>query len=72
MKHDDDIYIGQIKHKRKFVTVPAKIGYICDSCIMYQSDLPDMYTQARGPSGLRAWVYISGKSRGHVIQLISK
>ena len=29
-----------------------------------------MYTQARGPLGPRAWVYISGKSRGHVIQLI--
>ena len=44
---------------------------------MYPSDLPDMYTQAqgpftqaRGPLGPRAWVYISGKSRGHVIQLI--
>ena len=37
---------------------------------MYPSDLPDMYTQAQGPSGPRVWVYISGKSRGHVIQLI--
>ena len=34
-----------------------------NSCIMYPSDLPDMYTQARGPLGPRA-------SRGHVIQLI--
>jgi len=25
------------------------------------SDLPDMYTQAQGPLGPRAWVYISGK-----------
>ena len=41
-----------------------------NSYIMYLSDFPDMYTQARGPSGLRAWVHISGKSRGHVIQLI--
>ena len=41
-----------------------------NSCIMYPSDLPDMYTQAQGPLGPRAWVYISGKSRGHVIQLI--
>ena len=44
---------------------------------MYPSDLPDMYThalgpytQALGPLGPRAWVYISDKSRGHVIQLI--
>ena len=29
-----------------------------------------VYTQARGPLGPRAWVYISGRSRGHVIQLI--
>ena len=38
--------------------------------VEYPSDLPDMYTQAQGPLGPRAWVYISGKSRGHVIQLI--
>ena len=43
---------------------------LCNSCIMYPSDLPDMYTQARGPLGPRAWVCISGKSQGHVIQLI--
>ena len=43
---------------------------LCNSCIMYPSDLPDMSTQARGPSGPRTWVYISGKSRGHMIQLI--
>ena len=44
--------------------------YVCNSCIMYPSDLSDMYTQAQGPLGPRAWVYISGKSRGHMIQLI--
>ena len=37
---------------------------------MYLSDLPDMYTQALGSSGPRAWVHISSKSRGHMIQLI--
>ena len=37
---------------------------------MYPSDLPDMYTHALGPPGPRAWVYISGKSQGHVIQLM--
>ena len=36
----------------------------CNSCIMGPSDLPDR------TAGLRAWVYISGKSQGHVIQLI--
>ena len=46
------------------------VDCLCNSCIMYPSDFPDMYTQARGPLGPRAWVYISGKSRGHVIQLI--
>ena len=49
--------------------LPTQSG-TCNSCIMCPSDLPDMYTQARGPLGPRAWVYISGKSRGHVIQLI--
>ena len=37
---------------------------------MYLSDLPDMYTHALRPDGPRAWVYISGKSQEHVIQLI--
>ena len=44
--------------------------HICNSCIMGLSDLRDMYTQAQGPSGPRTWVYISGKLRGHVIQLL--
>jgi len=39
---------------------------MCNSCIICQSDLPDMYTQAEP----RMWVYISGKSQGHMIPLI--
>ena len=40
------------------------------SCIMCPRDLPDMYTHALGPNGPRAWVYISGKSLGYMIQLL--
>ena len=39
--------------------------HIC--CITCPRDLPDMYTHALGP---RAWVYISGKSLGYMIQLL--
>ena len=40
------------------------------SCITCPRDLPDMYTHALGPNGPRAWVYISGKSLGYMIQLL--
>ena len=40
------------------------------SCITSPRDLPDMYTHALGPNGPRAWVYISGKSLGYMIQLL--
>ena len=50
-------------------SIPAVVWLIMVE-VEYPSDLPDMYTQAQGPLGPRAWVYISGKSRGHVIQLI--
>jgi len=39
---------------------------------MGTSDLPDMYTQARGPLGPRARGTYQGKSRGHMIQLLNK
>ena len=32
---------------------------LLNSCIMGTSDLPDMYTQARGPLGPRVGVYIT-------------
>ena len=51
-------------------SVDQHINCLSHSCIMYLSDLSDMYTQARGPLGPREWVYISSKSQGHVIQLI--
>ena len=66
-----NIYHGLIYIEMLITSVDANnAAKICNSCIMYPSDLPDMYTQARGPLGPKAWVYISGKSRGHVIQLI--
>ena len=40
------------------------------SCITRPRDLPDMYTHALRPDGPRAWVYISGKSLGYMIQLL--
>ena len=40
------------------------------SCIMCPRDLHDMYTHVLGPNGPRAWVYISGKSLGYMIQLL--
>ena len=40
------------------------------SCITCPRDLPDMYTRALGPNGPRAWVYISGKPLGYMIQLL--
>ena len=42
------------------------------SCITCPRDLPDMYTHALGPNGPQAWVYISGKSLGYMIQLLHK
>ena len=45
-----------------FVSVVTAFSYILiNSYIMSTNDLPDMYTQARGPLGLWAWVYISGQ-----------
>ena len=40
------------------------------SCITCPRDLPDMYTHSLGPNGSLAWVYISGKSLGYMIQLL--
>ena len=42
---------------------------ICNSCNMGTSDLPEIYTRARGRSP-SASVYISGKSQVPMLQLI--
>ena len=45
------------------------IQTISNSCIMYLSDLPDMYTQARGPLGPRAWVQRPSSLGVHIRQI---
>ena len=46
------------------------IYYICNSCNIGTSDLPDMYALSRRACGPQAWAYISGKSLVPMLQLL--
>ena len=70
-----------VLHRPQRVLYCAAKSALCNSCIMYPSDLPDTYISGvicliflictpNWVLGPQAWVYISGKSRGHAIQLI--